>query len=59
MNKQWWKIGLGIICGCLFLKYFEQILAFFGLMLDVLTPLLLGCVVAYILTIVMRVLEQH
>lgn len=59
MQNNWWKIGLGVLGGCLILKYFEQILSFIGVLLDVLAPLLLGCVVAYILNIVLRFLERH
>ena len=59
MKKNWWKIGLIILGGCLVLKYFEAILAFLSMLFGVGAPLLLGCVIAYILNIPLRFLERH
>ena len=59
MDRKWWKVGAFVIGGCLLLKYFEEVVGFAGGILDVLTPLLLGCVIAYVLNIVLRFLEKH
>ena len=58
MKKHGWIIGLAILGGCLVIKYFEAILSFLNLTADVLSPLVMGCVVAYILNIVLRTLEK-
>ena len=59
MNKNWLKIGIFVLLGCLFLKYFESVASFVKGMVGVVSPLLLGCVIAYILNIVLRFLERH
>lgn len=59
MKKYWWKIGIFVLLGCLFLKYFETVAGFAAKLLNVAKPLLLGCVIAYILNIVLRFLERH
>ena len=48
-----------MLLGCLFLKYFESVASFVKGMVGVVSPLLLGCVIAYILNIVLRFLERH
>ncbi len=59
MNKIWLKAGIFVLLGCLFLKYFESVAFFAKSMVSVISPLLLGCVIAYILNIVLRFLEGH
>lgn len=59
MKKHWWEIGIFVLMGCLFLKYFEAVAGFAAKLLSVGKPLLLGCAAAYILNIPLRFLERH
>lgn len=50
-------VGLCAV-GCLFVKYFESAAAFFSSVLGAASPLLLGCVIAYVLNILMKQVER-
>ena len=62
MKPEWkscLKIGTTIFLLYLAIHYWENAAAFLGMLLGAATPLLIGCVIAYIVNIVMRVYERH
>lgn len=62
MKPEWrscLKIGTTVFLLYLAIHYWENAAAFLGMLLGAATPLLIGCVIAYIVNIVMRVYERH
>ena len=57
-NKKfiWFTVGLILLILCV--KYSDGILEFIGLLSSLITPLLLGCVIAYILNILVTQIER-
>ncbi len=53
-----WKWFLAAAAFVLGIRYFEKIIGFLEMLQDILTPLFLGCILAYILNIVMSKLEK-
>lgn len=58
MKKSWIRIGLLAVSGCLCVKYSDKIFGAVSLLVQTLTPLFLGFVLAYILDILMKKLEK-
>ena len=58
MKKSWIGIAVLAVLSCLCIKYSDMLFAVLGLFLDVLQPLLVGFVIAYILDILMKKLEK-
>lgn len=58
MKKSWIKIGLLAAAGCLVIKYSDQVFGALTTIASVLTPLLLGFALAYVLNILMEKLEK-
>ena len=56
--KQFVRYGFTVALLCLFVMYFKVILSWGGTVLSVATPLILGCIFAYILNILMVRLEK-
>lgn len=62
MKPEWrscLKIGTTVFLLYLAIHYWENAAAFLGMLLGAATPLLIGCVIAYIVNIVMRIYERH
>ena len=62
MKPEWrscLKIGTTVFLLYLAIHYWENSAAFLGMLLGAATPLLIGCVIAYIVNIVMRIYERH
>lgn len=58
MKKSWITIAVLAVVSCLCVKYSDMLLAVFALLGDVLQPLLVGFVIAYILDILLKKLEK-
>ena len=59
MKQKKWIGGLVVLALLLlFLKYSDSILGTLGLLYHIVTPLLLGCVIAYILNILVTWIEK-
>lgn len=56
--KKWIGYGLIVALLCLFVIHFERIVGWGGMLFSVAYPLLLGCVMAYVLNILMVRLER-
>ena len=51
-----WFLAAGVFV--LGIRYFEQIVGFLGVLKDIVFPLILGCVMAYVLNIIMAKIEK-
>lgn len=58
MKKNWIMIAVLAVLSCLCVKYSDSVFAAVGILLDVLSPLILGFMVAYVLNILMKKLEK-
>lgn len=57
-NKKWILAGIFVIVICLILKYWENIIYCGLIVIDILSPLIIGCVIAYIVNILMNFYER-
>jgi predicted PurR-regulated permease PerM len=58
MEKKWLKLAVLAVAGCLCVKYSETVFRLLSMLLSALKPLLLGCMLAYVLNIFMKRLES-
>lgn len=56
--KKYIKIGIMILSACLIFKYWGTLMKVLWILLDVASPLLIGCAIAYIINIPMKFLEE-
>lgn len=58
MKKNWMMIAVLAVVSCLCVKYSDTVFTAAGVLLDVLSPLIIGFMVAYVLNILMKKLEK-
>lgn len=57
--KNCWKVGLSIFLLYLCIHYWSGFMSFLGAVIGAAAPLLIGCVIAYIMNIIMSFYERH
>lgn len=57
--KNCWKIGVSIFLLYLCIHYWSAFMSFLGALIGAAAPLLIGCVIAYIINILMSFYERH
>lgn len=58
MKRSWIRIAILAVLSCLLVKYSDKIFNIAALFLDILQPLVIGFVIAYVLDILMKKLEK-
>lgn len=62
MKIEWktcWKVGVSIFLLYLCIHYWSGFMSFLGALIGAAAPLLIGCVIAYIINIIMSFFERH
>lgn len=62
MKIEWktcWKVGISIFLLYLCIHYWSGFMSFLGALIGAAAPLLIGCVIAYIINIIMSFFERH
>lgn len=58
MKRSWIRIAILAIISCLVIKYSDKVFAMLGMFVDILQPLIVGFMIAYVLDILMKRLEK-